>query len=69
MTDTQKGVLALVAACTIWGLSPLFYKVLSSVNPAEILAHRTLWSLVFFAGVMTLQRRLRDLWHAVSDFS
>lgn len=66
MTDTQKGVLSLVAACTIWGLSPLFYKALSDVAPSEILAHRTLWSLVFFSGVLALQRRLRILWAAVS---
>lgn len=69
MTDTRKGVLALVAACTIWGLSPLFYKALSDVAPLEVLAHRTLWSLAFFAGVLALQGRLRTLWAAVSSFA
>ncbi|WP_439521904.1 EamA family transporter RarD [Marivita sp.] len=69
MTDTQKGVLALIAACTIWGLSPLFYKALTDVPPLEILAHRTLWSFGFFAIVLTLQRRLRILWGAVSSWA
>lgn len=67
MTDTQKGVCALVAACTIWGLSPLFYKALSTVDATEVLAHRTVWSLVFFAGVLALQSRLSTLWAAVTD--
>ncbi|SHH32253.1 EamA family transporter RarD [Marivita hallyeonensis] len=67
MTDTRKGVLALIAACTIWGLSPLFYKALSDVPPLEVLAHRTLWSLVFFAGVLILQGRLSALFAAVTD--
>lgn len=67
MSDTRKGVLALVAACTIWGLSPLFYKALSAVDPTEVLAHRTVWSLFFFAGVLLLQGRLSELWNAVTD--
>lgn len=69
MTDTSKGILALIAACTIWGLSPLFYKALSDIAPLEVLAHRTLWSLAFFALVLMLQNRLRVLWAAVSDFA
>ncbi|MFP7673430.1 EamA family transporter RarD [Marivita sp. S0852] len=64
MTETQKGVVALVAACVIWGLSPLFYKALSDVAPLEVLAHRTMWSLLFFAGVLAVQGRLRVLWRA-----
>lgn len=67
MTDTGKGILALIAACTIWGLSALFYKALSGIDPSEVLAHRTIWSLIFFAGVLTLQGRLSALWRAVSD--
>jgi chloramphenicol-sensitive protein RarD len=67
MTETTKGILALLAACVVWGLSPLFYKALSDVAPLEVLAHRTLWSLVFFALVLSLQRRLGALWAAISN--
>ena len=66
MTDSGKGIAAMVSACTIWGLTPLYYKLLTHVPPFEVLAHRTLWSLVFFAGVLTLQGRLRVLRQAVS---
>ncbi|MFP7571419.1 EamA family transporter RarD [Marivita sp. S2033] len=66
MTDTRKGVLALVSACIAWGLSSIFYKALVGVDPAEVLAHRTLWSLFFFAGVLLVQGRISALWHAVS---
>lgn len=67
MTDTQKGVLALVAACCIWGLSGLFYKALSDVPSHEVLAHRTVWSLVFFGIVIGVQGRLHVLWSAVQN--
>lgn len=61
MTDPVKGVLAMGLACAIWGLSPLFYALLAHVPPPEVLAHRTLWSLVIFAGVLAVQRRLPAL--------
>jgi chloramphenicol-sensitive protein RarD len=64
--DSAKGVLAMVAACTIWGLSPLFYALLSHIPPMEVLAHRTLWSLVIFAGILALQGRLAELPAALS---
>ena len=67
MTDTQKGVLALIAACCIWGLSGLFYKALSDVPSHEVLAHRTVWSLVFFGIVIGVQGRLHVLWSAVQN--
>ncbi|WP_439120863.1 EamA family transporter RarD [Marivita sp.] len=67
MTDTQKGVVALIAACCIWGLSGLFYKALSDVPSHEVLAHRIVWSLVFFGIVIGVQGRLHVLWSAVQN--
>ncbi|MDM7968777.1 MAG: EamA family transporter RarD [Paracoccaceae bacterium] len=61
MTEAGKGVAALVAACMVWGLSGLYYKLLAHVPPIEILAHRTLWSLVFFTLVLLVQGRLSHL--------
>ena len=58
MNEAIKGVLALVASCCIWGLSGIYYKLLAHVPPIEVLAHRTLWSFVFFAAVLAAQGRL-----------
>ena len=68
MTEGGKGIAAIVAACTIWGLSALYYKLLDHVPPLEVLAHRTIWSFVFFAGVLTVQRRLAVLRQALSNW-
>jgi chloramphenicol-sensitive protein RarD len=67
MTEAGKGVAALVAACTVWGLSGLYYKLLAHVPPIEILAHRTLWSLVFFTLVLLAQGRLSQLGAALGS--
>lgn len=48
----------MVIACVVWGLSGIYYKALSAVPPIEVLAHRTLWSLVFLGAVLALQGRL-----------
>lgn len=61
MTETGKGVVALVLACIIWGLAPIFYKQLAHVDPAEVLVHRTIWSFVSFGSVLMLQGRFRQL--------
>ncbi len=37
MKETTKGILALVFACMIWGLSGLYHKVLSHAPPLEVL--------------------------------
>lgn len=66
MAEGTKGVAALVAACTVWGLSPLYYALLSHIPPLEVLGYRTLWSLIFFAAILALQGRLGLVFAAVA---
>jgi len=58
LSPQTKGVLAGIGACTIWGLSPMFYKQVAHVPAIEVLAHRTVWSLLFFGGILAVQGRL-----------
>jgi len=60
MSETKIGILAMIGACTIWGLSPLYYKMLAHIPPLEVLAHRTLWSFVLFAAILALRGRLGE---------
>ncbi|MEY4984691.1 MAG: EamA family transporter RarD [Pseudomonadota bacterium] len=61
LSDTTKGVLAIVLACTIWGTATLYYKALAHVPAAEVLAHRTLWTLLFFGLLLRLQSRFAEV--------
>src|SRR5574343_628155 len=45
----RGGVLAAGAAYVIWGLFPLYFRLLQEVAPVEVLAHRVLWSLALGA--------------------
>jgi chloramphenicol-sensitive protein RarD len=52
----KKGVLAGLGAYLMWGLFPLYWKWLQTVPALQILGHRMVWSLIFVAGVLALQR-------------
>ncbi len=61
MTEARKGVLAIIAASAIWGVSSLYYKALAEVPPLEMLSHRTVWSVVFFGLVLVAQGRAGEV--------
>lgn len=57
MTESTKGVAAILGTGVIWGLMSIYLKLIDHIPPLEILAHRTLWSLVFFFAVLVVQGR------------
>lgn len=57
MTEPRKGVLAIIAACCIWGFAPLYYHALHEVAATEMMAHRTVWTAICFGLVAALTRR------------
>ena len=58
MREATRGIAAMVAVCVIWGFSTLYYRLIAEVPPLEVLAHRTLWSALFFAGILAAQGSL-----------
>ena len=53
----QSGILYGVLAYTAWGLFPLFFKQIAAVDAFEVVLHRTVWSMVFVVGVLTIRRQ------------
>lgn len=61
VTETSErehriGLLLGATAWILWGLFPLYFALLDSVSPIEIVAHRVIWSLVFMVIVITAVR-------------
>ena len=56
-----RGIAALILACSIWGLAPLFYKAMRFVPPLEMLSHRTIWSMVVLGLYLAAQGRFGDI--------
>ena len=53
----NSGVLYAALAYTAWGLLPIFFKQLSTVNAFEIVMHRMVWSLAFLLCVLAVLKR------------
>ena len=58
-----------MSACIIWGFAPIYYKLLVSVPPLELLAHRTLWSFIFFFVVLGIVGQIKELKTAIFSFN
>ncbi|WP_417666630.1 EamA family transporter RarD [Pseudidiomarina sp.] len=61
MTDdaarSRQGVFFAIAAYTMWGIAPVYFKWLQSVPALEILGHRILWSFILVFVLIVLLGR------------
>jgi chloramphenicol-sensitive protein RarD len=53
----NPGLLYATTAFVLWGLFPLYFRLIAEVAPVEVLLQRTLWSLLFVCGLLAVQRR------------
>lgn len=56
----QGGYFALAAYC-IWGVAPIYFKLVGHVQPLEIIAHRVTWSAILLMAVLALSGKLGEL--------
>jgi len=61
LSRERAGIFAAVAAFSLWGVLPVFWKQLEDVPALEILCHRIIWSLVFVFVVLAVQKRLGEI--------
>lgn len=54
-----SGFLAAAAAFVLWGVLPVYWKILDVVPAYEILCHRMFWSLLLTLGLLQLRGRMR----------
>lgn len=48
----QVGVICAIAAYSMWGVAPVYFKQLMVLPAAEILMHRVIWSVVLLVGLI-----------------
>ncbi len=64
--EHRRGIGYAVAAYTLWGVMPIFWKAFRDVPALELLAHRIVWSIPVLVVVLALRGRWRSL---LIDFS
>ena len=66
--SNQRGLPYALAAYGIWGFVPLFFKLLSSVPPVEVLAQRIIWSLPLCFVIMLFRKQIGEYLVALKDW-
>lgn len=57
----NNGLVNAIIAYIMWGILPLYWKLFNDVPAGEILSHRVVWSFVFMAVLVAVQRRWGDI--------
>jgi len=60
---SRSGVLAALGAFFLWGVLPMYWKLIDFLPPPSIVAQRTLWSLVILLAVLACRREGGGLVH------
>jgi chloramphenicol-sensitive protein RarD len=60
MTKFNKGLLFGISAYLIWGLLPLYWKLVEDAGAYEILAHRGIWSLLLCVVLLALRKQIKS---------
>ncbi len=56
--EEKQGILYTAASYLLWGVLPLYWKLLEARPALEILAHRIVWSFVFMAILLAATGQL-----------
>lgn len=59
--DSPRGFAFALAAYLLWGFLPLYMKAVAHIPPAEVIAHRVVWSVPIAGAVLLILGRTSDL--------
>lgn len=69
-SDRKKGALYTFSAFTLWGLFPIYWKLIQNVSALEILSHRIFWSFIFIVFLIIIERktaRIHRVWRQLAE--
>lgn len=58
--NMKRGAIIGVSAYLIWGLLPIYWKLLDSVRPEIVLFHRIIWSFIFMIVFIVVTNKTKD---------
>lgn len=59
--DSPRGFAFALTAYLLWGFLPIYMKAVAHISPAEVIAHRILWSLPLAGIVLLILGRTQDI--------
>ena len=61
----RKGIISAISAYVMWGLAPLYFKLIDHISVDEIIVHRIVWSTVLLLLIVILSNRWRIFIRAI----
>src|SRR3954469_23361377 len=53
---SKQGFLLGLAAYALWGVLPIYFKMVAAISPFDIVAHRVAWSLPFLTLLIVISK-------------
>ncbi|MYL36009.1 EamA family transporter RarD [Pontibacillus yanchengensis] len=61
--EQKVGIIYTLSAYTLWGILPLYWKLVQEVPAGEILAHRIIWSFLFMMAIVFVTKNGKAFLH------
>ena len=65
--SVKAGVLFALAAYSMWGIAPMYFKLLTSVPALEIVMHRIVWSVLVLCLLLAVRKKFGQVFKAIRD--
>ncbi len=65
--DRRDGLITAILAYSLWGIMPIYFTIVGSVDSLEVIAHRIMWAIPFGAVIIALRKQWRDVAVAFAD--
>ena len=63
----NRGYWFAIATYTLWGILPIYWKLIKAVPALEIVSHRMLWSFVFVSLIVFYQKDWKNIRFAIKN--
>ena len=68
MNKMSYGYASATSGALIWGMAPLYYRLLNEFPLIDVVAQRAFWSCVIFIAIFAIQNRLLEITQALNSF-
>jgi chloramphenicol-sensitive protein RarD len=65
--SVKAGVIFALAAYSMWGIAPMYFKLLSNVPALEIVMHRIVWSVLVLCLLLLVRKKFSQVFKAIRD--
>ncbi|GHE88632.1 EamA family transporter RarD [Thalassotalea profundi] len=59
--EQRQGVISAISAYFLWGIAPIYFKLLDNIGADEIMVHRVLWSCLLLLVIIVITGKWRSL--------